>query len=89
MGTPTEKELKHALQCAIDMREQDQDHNFMAKALLNHHYRLKEMQKVVKATKLYLRSGQSTMEHAKMIKALEHYDKIDDISPDIHDFGLD
>ncbi|UZE97651.1 hypothetical protein [Alkalimarinus alittae] len=89
MGTPTDEELKHALKTAIDMREQGEDPHFIAKSLLNHHYRLKKMEKVVEASKLYLRSGQSTMEHAKMVRALEHYDRIDNESTDFNSFGLD
>lgn len=89
MGTPTEVELKQALKHAIEMREHGDDPNFVAKSLLNHHYRLKKMEKVIEATKIYLRSGQSSTEHAKMIRALEQYDQIDHESADYSSFGLE
>lgn len=89
MGTPTEEELKKGLHHAIEMREQGEDPHFVAKSLLNHHYRLKKMEKVIEATKLYLRSGQSPTEHAKVVRALEQYDKIDHESADYSSFGLD
>ncbi len=89
MGTPTEAELKQALKHAIEMREQGKDPDFVAKSLLNHHYRLKIMEKVIDTTKLYLRSGQSSTEHAKMVRALEQYDRIDHESADYSSFGLD
>lgn len=89
MGTPTEVELKQALKHAIEMREQGADPDFVAKSLLNHHYRLKKMEKVIETAKLYLRSGQSPTEHAKMVRALEAYDQIDQESADYSSFGLD
>lgn len=89
MGTPTEVELKQALKCAIEMRETGEDPNFVAKSLLNHHYRLKKMEQVISTTKLYLRSGHSSTEHAKMVRALEKYDQLDKESPDYSSFGLD
>ncbi|MFD2228895.1 hypothetical protein [Alkalimarinus sediminis] len=89
MGTPTEVELKQALKQAIEMREQGKDPDFIAKSLLNHHYRLKKMERVIEATKLYLRSGQSPTEHAKVVRALEQYDKIDHESTDYSAFGLE
>jgi len=89
MGTPTEVELKQALKHAIEMREKGEDPNFVAKSLLNHHYRLKKMETVIETAKLYLRSGQSPTEHAKMIRALEQYDRIDHESADYSSFGLE
>ena len=89
MGTPNKEELNQALRCAIDMREHSEDPNFIAKSLLNHHYRLKKAEHVIDAVKLYLRTGCATTEHAKMIKALESYGNIDHDSADYSDFGLD
>ena len=89
MGTPSKEELNQALKCAIDMRERGEDPNFIAKSLLNHHYRLKKTEHVIDVVKLYLRTGCATTEHAKMIKALEAYDGIDHEAADYSDFGLD
>lgn len=88
MGTPSEEELKQALEFAGKMREQGEDPKFIAKSLLNHHYRLKKMEKVVETVKLYLRSGQSTMEHAKLVRALEQYDRADNESTHHSSVGL-
>lgn len=89
MGTPTKEELNQALKSAIDMREQGNDPNFIAKSLLNHHYRLKKTEDVIHLVKLYLRTGGATTEHARMIKALDAYDKIDNEAADYSNFGLD
>ena len=89
MGTPTEEELKQALQCAVEMREKGNDSDFLAKSLLNHHYRLKKMEQIITSTKLYLRSGESSTEHAKLVKALEQYERIDRETPSYTGFGLE
>ena len=89
MGTPSKEELNQALKYAINMREHDEDPNFIAKSLLNHHYRLKKTENIINIVKLYLRTGCATTEHAKMIKALEAYDSINHEVADYSDFGLD
>ncbi len=89
MGTPNKEELNQALKCAIEMRERSEDPNFIAKSLLNHHYRLKKTEHVIDIVKRYLRTGCATTEHAKMIKALEAYDNIDQATINYNDFGLD
>ena len=89
MGTPSKQELDQALKCAIEMREHSEDPNFIAKSLLNHHYRLKKTEHVISVVKRYLRTGCATTDHAKMIKALEAYDNIDHEVINYSDFGLD
>lgn len=89
MGTPSKQELDQALKCAIEMREHSEDPNFIAKSLLNHHYRLKKTEQVISVVKRYLRTGGATTDHAKMIKALEAYDNIDHEVINYSDFGLD
>lgn len=88
MGKPSESELEQALLTATAMREQGQDPNFIAKALLSLNYRFEVWQKVVDATKLYLHSGQSATEHSRLIKALREAEKFDDINHDSDHLGL-
>ncbi len=73
MSTPTAEELAEALQEAGRMREQGEDPHHIAKCLLNHNYRLRHLEKVHQAVVNYLRSGESQIEHAKLVKALEDY----------------
>lgn len=88
MGTPTKEELEQALKRAIEMREHNNDPDFMAKSLLNHHYRLTKMEHVIDTVKHYLRSGNATVEHSKMVKALEEYDRLNNEAASHTDFGL-
>jgi len=70
MGKPTPQELQQALAEAARMREHDQDSHFLAKSLLNLHYRIGFLEKVMHAAELYLR-GEGDRQHAVLIKALE------------------
>jgi len=71
MGVPTQDELKEALEEAARMREQDEDPQHLAKALLNHHYQLQKLEKVLHAAELYMHSGQAGTEHAALMRAIE------------------
>ncbi|NRB38029.1 MAG: hypothetical protein HRU20_06115 [Pseudomonadales bacterium] len=71
MTMPTEQELQQALIKAKSMRETGQDDDFVAKALLNHHYRLTLLQHVLDAAGHYLHSGNGNREHQKLLKAIE------------------
>lgn len=71
MGMPTEEELKTALAEAARMREQGEDPHHIAKALLNCHYRVGQLEKVMQAVELYFRSGMAIHEHQELQKALE------------------
>lgn len=77
MGKPTEEELTTALAEAARMREQGDDPQFMAKTLLNVHYRFKHLEKVLSAIEHYLHSGQAASEHSKLIRAINEYHNID------------
>ena len=59
------------------MREHDDDPDFLAKSLLNLHYRFKVWQKVIDATKRYLHSGQGSREHASLVSALREAERIE------------
>ena len=90
MGVPTSEELEIALQEAARMREEGDDSHHLAKVLLNHHYRLELMDKVMHAAELYLRSGQGTQEHARLVRAIEAAKNAERLSTthDRLDYGL-
>lgn len=80
MGKPTEEELNQALTEASRMREQDDDPHYVAKALLNTHYRFKQLEKVLQAIEHYLHSGQAAHEHTRLVKAINEYHAADNRS---------
>lgn len=71
MGKPSKEELAEALAEAGRMREQGEDEHFVAKSLLNHNYRLKMYEELYHAIEHYIRSGQSDLEHGKLMRALD------------------
>lgn len=71
MGKPTKEELTVALAEAGRMREQGKDEFHIAKCLLNHNYRLKQYEDLYQMVEHYIRSGQSDIEHGKLMRALE------------------
>lgn len=88
MGKPSRSELEQALAKAGEMREHDQDPDFIAKSLLSLNYRFDVWQKVVTATKLYLHSGQNATEHSRLIKLLADAEKLDDLHHNDDSLGL-
>ena len=76
MGKPTSTELNDALQEAARMREQGDDPHFIAKSLLNLHYRINHLEKVMHAAERYLH-GQAIHEHSVLIRAIEAAHKAD------------
>ena len=70
MGKPSKQELELALAEAARMREQGNDEHFIAKSLLNMHYRMGFLEKVLRAAELYLR-GEGGQEHAELARAIE------------------
>lgn len=75
MGKPTQHELRQALDRAIAMRESGNDPDFMAKSLLNLHYRLLKAERAVEAAKRYLHAGQSPTEHRELLLAVQEAEK--------------
>ena len=71
MAKPTQDELHTALAEAARMREQDQDPHYLAKCLLNHHYRLGYLEDVMLAVERYLHSGLAEVEHRRLLKVLD------------------
>lgn len=70
MGKPTASELRQALDRAIAMRDAGNDPDFLAKSLLNLHYRVLKLERAMDAAKRYLHSGQSTTEHRLLLEAV-------------------
>ena len=71
MSKPTEQELHTALELAKQMREQGKDSHFIAKCLLNQHYRLGYLEEVLLAVERYFRSGMAEDEHRRLLKSVE------------------
>jgi hypothetical protein len=71
MSKPTEQELHTALEVAKRMREHGEDPQFMAKCLLNQHYRIGYLEEVLLAVERYLRSGMAEDEHRRLLKSVE------------------
>jgi len=85
MGKPTENQLKQALIKAAEMREHDEDPDFIAKSLLNLNYRFAVWQKVIDTTKRYLHSGHGSTEHARLVSAMREAERIESESDHIQE----
>ncbi|MCW8934785.1 MAG: hypothetical protein OQK98_08680 [Gammaproteobacteria bacterium] len=77
MSKPTEIELKTALVAAATMKEHDKDPFFIAKALLNHNYRLKHYEDLLKAADRYMNHGQAERERMKLLRCIEQIKDIE------------
>ena len=73
MSMPTQYELERALHEAARLRESGQDHFFIGKALLNSHYRLEKLERVLELTEAYFKFGHDEQTHARLIQAIERY----------------
>jgi len=91
MSKPTEIELKTALVAAATMKEHDKDPFFIAKALLNHNYRLKFYEELLQAADLYMNHGQAEHDHMKLLRCIEKVKEAESYTAhDSHeDFGLE
>jgi len=91
MSKPSEAELKRALKHAIEMKEHGDDPDFMAKALLNHNYRLKYLTELLKIADRYMNHGMADHERSLLLRAI---DKANDAEArttgfEREDFGLE
>lgn len=91
MSKPTETELKTALIAAETMKEHGKDPFFLAKSLLNHNYRLKYFEDLLKAADLYMNHGQSDYDHMQLLHQIEKikYEEMRISKHDKEDFGLE
>ncbi len=71
MNKPTEIELKTALVAATTMEEHNKDPFYIAKTLLNHDYRLKHFEELLKAADLYINHGHTDREHMALVQCIE------------------
>ena len=91
MSKPSHEELKTALRRAMIMKEHSQDPDFLAKSLLNHHYRLGFLLDVLFAADRYLNHGMADHAHTKLLRLIEKAKEAEDQVAKIehYDFGLD
>lgn len=71
MPKPTEEELETALKMAAHMRDKKIDPFYLAKALLNHNYRIKYLEEILHAADRYLNRGMSEQEKTRLIRMIE------------------
>jgi len=71
MSKPSELELKIALQAAVKMKEINEDDNYLAKSLLNHHYRIGYLAEVLKSADRFMNHGMSEQERMHLLHVIE------------------
>ena len=91
MSKPTEIELKTALIAATTMKEHDKDPFFIAKSLLNHNFRLKYYEDLLKASDRYMNHGQAEHERMALLSCIEKIKAMESRldNEDIKNFGLE
>ncbi|AKH21629.1 hypothetical protein [Sedimenticola thiotaurini] len=68
---PTDDQLNRALRLAEQMRERDDDPDFLARSLLYLHQRDQMLEKVLEHLELFLRFGLPVDEHMKLVRLVE------------------
>jgi hypothetical protein len=71
MSKPTAEELELALNMAAQMRDNNTDTFFIAKALLSHNYRIKYLEEILHAADRYINHGMSDQERTNLIRTIE------------------
>ena len=71
MSKPSKLELDIALKTAVEMKEQDNDPDYLAKTLLNHHYRLRYLEEVLQAADRYMNHGMAEHESMHLLRSIE------------------
>lgn len=71
MPKPTEEELQIALNTAIQMRENMDDPFFVGKTLLNHNYRIKYLEEVLRAADRYMNMGMAEHERSVLLRTID------------------
>ena len=77
MSKPTDAELKTAMAAAAAMKEHDDDLAFIAKALLNHNYRLRFYEDLLKFADLYMNHGQAEHDHMELLRCIDKIKEIE------------
>ena len=80
MSKPSNEELERALETAKQMREQENDSDFVAKSFLNCHFQSTYLLQVLHAAEHYINSGLGEREHTRLIQAISKARKIDEFS---------
>ena len=91
MSKPTELQLNIALTTAIEMKEQNNDPDFLAKSLLNHHYHLRYLNEVLQAADRFMNHGMAEHERMHLLHCIEEAKQAEyKASGEQHDeFGLE
>ena len=71
MSKPTDIELSIALKQAKLMKETGNDADFLAKTVLNQHYRLKYLEDVLKTADRYMNHGMAEHERMALLQKIE------------------
>jgi hypothetical protein len=71
MSKPSEEELETALKTAAQMRDDENDPFFVAKALLSHNYRIRYLEEIMHVADRYLNHGMSEQERIHLIRTIE------------------
>lgn len=71
MSKPTKEEKETALKMAEKMRDKNVDPFYVAKTLLNHNYRIKYLEEVLRSADRYINRGMSEHERAYLIRSIE------------------
>jgi len=91
MSKPTDIELKTALIAAATMKEHNKDPFFLAKSLLNHNFRLKHYEELLKIADHYINHGQADQQRMELLKCIEKCNDIEarNSKIDSENFGLE
>lgn len=71
MSKPSDIQLDIAIKTAIEMKEQDDDSNYLAKSLLNHHYRIRYLEEVLQAADRFMNHGMAEHERMHLLRSIE------------------
>ncbi len=71
MPKPSDEELEIALQKATEMRENNDDPFNMAKCLLSHNFRIKNLEDVLSIADRYCNMGMAQRELTHLIRAID------------------
>jgi hypothetical protein len=91
MAKPTAEELDIALKMAVQMREKNLDPYNVAKCLLNHNFRIRYLEEVMRAADRYINMGMSDRERTHLLSALNKARDMDSYtaSAEQEQFGLE
>lgn len=91
MSKPSDLELKIALDKARTMKEQNDDPDFLAKTLLNHHYRLGYLEEVLKIADRFMNHGMGDHERMQLLRSIEKAKQAEyrTANEEHEDFGLE